>query len=819
MSLPKHKSPSLNRDAKAPYNFVPLPEKIIPVEPASLPDHDRYRPDRYTGSIEVKLTTESPLYIRCGESPAEFSKENKKQSPEFFTDPVSGRPVIPGSSLRGMLRAMVEIVSYGKVQPVIDKPLIYRAVGDRSSLGEYYREQLLGISKTGRPHTHLDYPSKQVKGGYLKRRGTEWVIQPAREYHGESFVHVEYADADKITRGQGKHRVYNVYVVPVSRRTSNRGRRGPGDLILDVAVTPSIAPKQESNNMVPAKLIESGHMGSRDHPKHWHCAIYEPNPNAPWISIPEDIWEAYVQDRDLTRGSGVKTRELKNDGDPLFYLLDKSNKLVFFGPTMMFRLPYPNTPQSLIPNNLYRETDVDLAEAVFGYTKSNKIDAGKARAYAGRVFFNDARLEVAPNDLWLTDEPLTPKILGGPKPTTFQHYLTQQEPNDPKRLDHYAASSPHPTTIRGHKLYWNKPVAWKDSQQARDFIEDKEFLTKPAAERERDTQHTQIKPLKPGVVFNFTIRFENLSLVELGALLWPLHLGAQQEYRLKIGMGKPLGMGSVKSEATLHLTDRQQRYAALFDGNTWQLGVQKNQEDVAVEARQAFEQFILTNDADAFGGEGRLTQLKALLSWPGPAVEKTRYMTIQPNEFKERKVLPTPGHVLHGPAIGGPPSQAGPPAPGSGRPPVSGQGRGGSGQPSQRPAKPHPDRPGPANLLGQKPAGGAPPNQARVQVAVTPPAFQAPSPGAGTPKTGIDLPEVGATFTGPVESIRPDGTVIVQYKNRATKEVRGVIAPANLVGKQFTKGSLARCEVINTYQEAGMWILECKPGSKKEKGK
>ena len=62
---------------------------------------------------------------------------------------------------------------------------------------------------------------------------------------------------------------------------------------------------------------------------------------------------------------------------------------------------------------------------------------------------------------------MTPKILAGPKPTTFQHYLTQQEPDTIQEivkgksksrmdLDHYGSNTPHDTTLRGHKLYWHR---------------------------------------------------------------------------------------------------------------------------------------------------------------------------------------------------------------------------------------------------------------------------------------------------------------------------------------------------------------------------
>ena len=64
--IPKHYNPTRTRRdgswAYAPYNFVPLPEKVVLVD--SIPAQDVYTGN--TGYIECSLTTESPLYTRCG---------------------------------------------------------------------------------------------------------------------------------------------------------------------------------------------------------------------------------------------------------------------------------------------------------------------------------------------------------------------------------------------------------------------------------------------------------------------------------------------------------------------------------------------------------------------------------------------------------------------------------------------------------------------------------------------------------------------------------------------------------------------------------
>ncbi|OQY88126.1 MAG: CRISPR-associated RAMP family protein [Chloroflexi bacterium UTCFX4] len=625
--------------ARAPYNFVPLPEKVVTVgEP---PDHDHYEGN--TGYLECVLETKSPLYVRGMMEQTSFEKWGDKSFSELPNDEAkqkrakffmlrANEPVIPGSSLRGMIRALVEIVGYGKVQPVTDKQMLYRAVGDPASLGQYYRAQMLGTSKVPSPNTQLDYPLSQLRGGYLRVRDGSRSIQPAMQHHGESFIHVEYADARAINIQQNTQTVHQVLVTPAPRSPSNRGRRNQGNLTLDLAIAPSggIAVRHRGQTpnpgMVEATLVVSGHMGGQ-HPKHWHCAIYAPDPAAPSIRISDEKWKSYEEDRDMTRG--FPTRKLQQEGDPLFYLVDANGQLQFFGPTMMFRLPYLRTANDFVPEQLRRESDLDLAEAMFGCTKQK--GEGKARAYASRVFVSDAKLEAGQGDVWLMpdEEILTPRILSSPKPTTFQHYLTQGDDaaREKKNLKHYA-SDLNKTEIRGHKLYWHKgEVSRQDIELEPD--KDKQQLAK---------QLTGIKPVRAGVTFKFRVNFENLNDAELGALLWVL--GLPDGYCQALGMGKPLGMGAVKITPTLYLSNRNQRYARLFENDKWADSVQQEME--REQFTRAFENFVLERmDAAERAGKEKLEQMQRIqmllkmLEFPGPDRDWTRYMEIEPNEFKE----------------------------------------------------------------------------------------------------------------------------------------------------------------------------------------
>ena len=166
----KKKNASIKK-AKAPYNFVPLNKEVIPGE--KLPDFDRFHSDRYSGYIEITIETLTPLFISEGK--VEGEKEEK-----FFT--VAGKPKIPGSSIRGMVRTLVEIVSYGKFKFFEDKRLYYRGLADVKSLRELYNRKI-----------------KPKKAGFLRynEEKQRYEIQPAKKRYNEEKQRYEIQSAKK----------------------------------------------------------------------------------------------------------------------------------------------------------------------------------------------------------------------------------------------------------------------------------------------------------------------------------------------------------------------------------------------------------------------------------------------------------------------------------------------------------------------------------------------------------------------------------------------------------------------------------------------
>ena len=108
-----------NEIATAPYNFVSLPKTVLasPMDGNAVTDEERtlnYRTHvlekgQFSGRIELTIETKTPVFIGTGVGIAE------DKDLELFFSP-TGVPMIPGSSLRGMIKNLFKIVTCGAMR-------------------------------------------------------------------------------------------------------------------------------------------------------------------------------------------------------------------------------------------------------------------------------------------------------------------------------------------------------------------------------------------------------------------------------------------------------------------------------------------------------------------------------------------------------------------------------------------------------------------------------------------------------------------------------------------------------------------------------
>lgn len=163
---------------------------------------------------------------------------------------------------------------------------------------------------------------------------------------------------------------------------------------------------------------------------------------------------------------------------------------------------------------------------------------------------------------------MTLKILSSPKPPSPSFYL--QPRKGPVRATSKAelAQAPDQYQWRGRKAYLHalrdaaqrvRPLNSLGRPDPNGLPPWKSHPTDAATAAQTVKQKVRVTPLAAGNRFEFTVRFANLSLAELESLCAALR--PDEHFQHKIGMGKPIGLGSAKVDLTqLRICDRSARY-------------------------------------------------------------------------------------------------------------------------------------------------------------------------------------------------------------------------------------------------------------------
>lgn len=610
--------------AFAPYNFVPLNQKVI-----------RYNHEAcfnvfkgLSGYIELDICSKSPLFIRGTLTQEEVNNNEEAKDKEDHYKP-AGQVRLPGSSIRGMVRSLYEIVSCSKMGFIDDRKLYFRSFADTSlDFRNLYNRYMFGTDMPGWRAT------PNIKPGYLKKERGSYFIYEADGYYR---VNEDLAIKKGMVTNRLRTREYvnEIKEKPYVRAFFKVGKDAEGKEIV-TEIDKYSKQMQAQEGYLDGYLILSGYMNKKR--KHW---VIGPITGKRY-DVPEDVIRDYDddasrdainlinpatkkkdKDKDASRSENKAPKQpslkertdklLLTDGVPCFFIADgKNNEVITFGHTAMFRIAYRKSIGDLLPPEHRNPNISDMAEALFG-----KVNEGSAKP--GRVYFEDA-IATKAEEL----QAAYPKILSGPKPNSFQLYLKQDkgkiQPRGSRRVGVSNYDSKDAQLV-GRKLYWHRDHnGWIADQKD---VED------------HPTQYTKIKPLKEGAEFKGRIRFDNLSDIELGALLFVLDLPAGCCH--KIGMGKPLGFGSIEIRPTLTLIDRKERYSSFKKSG-------EIEETDLDQYKKAFEKHLGTT-----GSAWESRELKELLTMLNyekrPSHQKTKYMEIEGDgreEYRQRQILKKP---------------------------------------------------------------------------------------------------------------------------------------------------------------------------------
>ncbi|RPE63066.1 CRISPR-associated protein (TIGR03986 family) [Tibeticola sediminis] len=503
----------------APYNFVPLSDRVFLPDWSQQVSHDIPFKDGLSGELHYTLIAETPLLVGGRQTRANNGNPGEVR-PFRLPD---GSYAIPGSSMKGLLRSVMEIAAFGRMSKVDE---VRPGLRDISKADSVYATRIRG----------------QVQTGFLRRRA-----DGGQEIVPCQMLRLNHRDLETALRidspiFQARWSVAKKYS-EWKRLCQQRGR-DPLTLSFDLGHPDATKLFNGSHQGVPVFTGQISDSTSKNG-KHRDFVFYPPESQQPAIPVPPEAWRDFLRIHgdedgkpDMSWPGYWKAQYQAGAKVPVFYLQD--GPLLRIGLAYMPKLAGDFSTRDLICHSspVHRQepgaqNGYDLADLLFGAINSQN----QADALRGRVSCEMARAKGQPGP-----KAQPPTILNSPKPSYFPNYLTQ--PVDPHswklKKDQYvtyirtdAACAP---TLRGFKRYPVRPLADAQVQELTD------------QQRENRSVQVRLHTLPPQTRFEGRIVFHNLKPVELGALLWVLTWGGKAGLRHSLGMGKPFGFGQVRIE-------------------------------------------------------------------------------------------------------------------------------------------------------------------------------------------------------------------------------------------------------------------------------
>lgn len=512
--------------AHAPYNFVPFPETVIKRYNSfdELPSHNASKKgeeELLSGEITFDIVAKTPILVADGK---EGDDDN---APRTFVKNADGKYVIPGSTLRGLMRSTMSVLSLSNwTEQIDDETFFYRTVGESSSsLAKDYRN-ILGIGVEGSQGKQYSVV-RNVKAGYIVKKGKDnYVIYPARTDGGrrrksyykfhEDHVHIHF-------QRQFKRKLREGFKVEDCRFAVNRHGKA-------VYLNGKNAPFK-------GKLLFSGPMFGPNKKKTAYI-INEIDRQAKPIPISADQLQLYKSDLEFRKSKFENNWKGKikkeffslpaktgfSEAKPCFYI-HLGDKL-YFGFTAFLRLNYENSTKDLLPDHLKSNAlELDYVKSMFGFTDTT---GEEKQNYASRLSFLPSK------SIEKTHVPEQRRVtLRSPRASAVTMYLKQNlNTND------YKSYNEKDARLRGMKQYWIRKVAVNQNDDGKNKLE----------------------VLPEGSTFRANIKFDQLHEDELGLLLWALQA---TDYH-QIGMGKPYGYGSIQfKNIKCNASNNEQKYTHL----------------------------------------------------------------------------------------------------------------------------------------------------------------------------------------------------------------------------------------------------------------
>ncbi len=480
---------------KSPYNFVPLSEHVFFPEWAEQISHDVPFSDGESGEIKIQITAKSPIFVRNGSSNEnETSFSNSKNS--LF---------IPGTSIKGMIRSVFEIITFSK----LNKNFI-------DLWTPTYRD--LSSNTTGREYLRI---MRNVKCGWLQHSSDKNTLYEIVDCGDPIRISKEEMSNYFGNKKSIEHIYYNNALNDDEKTAKYKYDNFKGDINIEFNTTKTknkTIAEIKKKGKYKGTIVFTGQPGPRNDAeqtgKRWEFVFKE---NGNKIKVTEKVLNNFLKayyDGDNKNESKDwtfwKKKLEKKKRIPVFFI-KKNNEIMHFGLSMLYKLPYDNGIEFFWNKKYghYNNSKKDMTELLFGFTE-------KQKSLKGRVQFSHGFAIGQPRK-----KKEVIKTLGSPHPSYYPNYL--------KNDNSYPGYNNKNSELSGWKRY---PIHAS-------FV---------STENERETNTTtSFVPVDTESVFQSVIKFHNLKPVEIGALLSALTFhGNSGEYYHSIGMAKSIGFGKIK---------------------------------------------------------------------------------------------------------------------------------------------------------------------------------------------------------------------------------------------------------------------------------
>ncbi|MDO4489842.1 MAG: TIGR03986 family CRISPR-associated RAMP protein [Lachnospiraceae bacterium] len=463
-----------------------------------------------TGVLHCQITTHTPLAI-----PDVDKKEQRKEDPkEHFFYPffrTDDMPVIPGSSIRGMLRSLYETATDSCFVTMGEEEWLTQRVSSRDP----YQPGILRKSSTGTwelfPAKRYRLPVKRSPFQVQVKDKKRIITDGTYEYKNGSAVLVTTFHK-QVTLRNGKTAAQTIvqsmkpYPVENTEDMENLRKNGPQDYLY---IGEPIFNK--NNESVFHCTFRDGKAVSREAMAALeNTVLLYQNPSIN-RNLGESTNTGYASYQDTKKGGII----------PLWYKYE--NDRLYLSMAAIGRKSYNNTVNTLVGEKYQpcRKRDA-LCPAcrLFGMAKEE--------AFGGRVRITDAVLGFETSEKAFP--PVTLQELGSPRTGYLPFYSING-------LEYDASGA----NIAGRKYYWHIAKAEQDSS-----IYDVQKLKK---EEQKTNRNATLELVPPKQKFTFDLYYDGITAEQLNQLKWVLTLGentADSVHMQKLGHGKPLGLGSVK---------------------------------------------------------------------------------------------------------------------------------------------------------------------------------------------------------------------------------------------------------------------------------